>query len=163
TKSRTNARLLRWIDAIFAHRHAPGHELAVVAHACAAEDRRTGLQVGAAAGREVVVLGFRRHQDLLLAVLVLERELLAAARLREGGGRGEGKQDKGEAFHSWVLREVCEPVVNTLILRRIPCSIHSSPSGRSRCGASRRCRPGSASAAARPGPTPTGRAPRSTA
>src|SRR5213596_1490010 len=65
TSSRTNARLLRWIDAIFAHRHASGHELAVVAHACAAEDRRTGLQVGAAAGREVVVLGFRRHQDLL--------------------------------------------------------------------------------------------------
>src|SRR6185503_15097878 len=74
--------LLRRLDAIFAHRNARRDQLAVVVHARTGEDRFAGLEIGAAAVLERVVLGLGRHQDFLLAVLVLERELVAAGDLR---------------------------------------------------------------------------------
>src|SRR4051812_33551483 len=70
----SSARLLRGIDAIFAHGHPAGHELAVVTDACAAEDRGARLEIFARARTERVVLGLGRHQDFLLAVLVLHGE-----------------------------------------------------------------------------------------
>src|SRR6185295_7228117 len=82
--------LLRRLDAIFAHHHARRDQLAVVVHARAGEDRFAGLEVGAGAVGEGVVLGLRRHQDLLLAILVLERELVAAAHLRAAFDVGIG-------------------------------------------------------------------------
>src|SRR5256885_11913060 len=84
TNARRRVSLLRRLDAIFAHRNALCQEL-VAFHAGAGEDRLARLQVGARAGHEVVVLGFGVHQDLLLAVLVLERELAAVAHLGNAG------------------------------------------------------------------------------
>src|SRR6185436_669501 len=66
TSARSRARLLRRLDAIFAHRDALREELVAV-HAGAGEDRFALLEVGARAGHEVVVLGLGVHQDLLLA------------------------------------------------------------------------------------------------
>src|SRR5687768_2208579 len=94
--------LLRRIDAILAHRDALRDELAALV-ARAGEDRRAGLEVGAAAGRESEELGLARDQDLLLAVLVLERELVAAAHLR-------GAFDVGVGHHR--------------IGDRVPCAVH---------------------------------------
>src|SRR5947209_3543170 len=82
-RSRTSARLLRRIDAIFAHHDALRHELTVVADACAGEDVRARLEIVAAARSEGVVLGLGVHQDLLLAILGFHRQLVAAARLRD--------------------------------------------------------------------------------
>src|SRR5687767_2398610 len=81
TTTSNKRKLLRRLDAIFAHRDALRDELAVLL-ARAGEDGLAGLEIGARARREGVVLGLRRDQDLLLAVFVLERELRAGADLR---------------------------------------------------------------------------------
>src|SRR6185503_16462318 len=88
--------LLRRLDAIFAHRDARRDQLAVVVHARAGEDGFAGLEVGAGAVLESEVLRLRRHQDLLLAVLVLERELVAAAHLRAAFDVGVGHHRVGD-------------------------------------------------------------------
>src|SRR5687768_4343918 len=88
-------KLLRRLDAVLAHRHPLRRELAVGAGARAAEDGLARLQVRAAARDEAEILGLRRHQDLLLAVLVLQRELVAAAHLRGAGHIGVGHQRVG--------------------------------------------------------------------
>src|SRR5215212_8298292 len=74
--------LLRGLDPVLAHGHARRDELAIAFHPRAAEDRLARLEIGARArheGHDLRVLG---DEDLLLAVLVLERELVATARLR---------------------------------------------------------------------------------
>src|SRR3954469_10428661 len=87
-RSPARARLLRRVDAVLAHHDARRDELAVVAHARAGEDVLARLEVFPTAVVESVVLGFRRGQDLLLAVLVLHGELGAAADLCHAGDGG---------------------------------------------------------------------------
>src|SRR6188474_291341 len=76
--AKRRAGLLRRLDAILAHGDALCQQLVAV-DAGTGEDRFALLQVGARAGNEVVVLGVGVHQDLLLAVLVLQGELVAFA------------------------------------------------------------------------------------
>src|SRR2546421_1157736 len=90
TRITSSASLLRWLDAIFAHRDARRDELAIGFDARAAEDGLARLEVGAGTRHEGHHLGFRGHHDLLLAVLVLERDLVAAARLSDAGDVGVG-------------------------------------------------------------------------
>src|SRR5436309_13482001 len=90
--TRRSASLLRRLDAIFAHRHARRHELAVAFDARAAEDCLAGLEIGARPWHEGHDLGLRRHQNFLLAVLVLERDLVAAAHLCGARDVGVGHQ-----------------------------------------------------------------------
>src|SRR2546425_11854697 len=63
--SRRSATLLRRLDAIFAHRHACRHELAIAFDPRAAEDRRPRLEIGPGPRPEGHELGLGRHQDLL--------------------------------------------------------------------------------------------------
>src|SRR3954469_6691745 len=87
--------LLRRLNAVLADRDARRDELAVAFDARAAEDRFTGLEVGARAGHEGDDLGVLVDQDLLLAILVLEGELVAAARLSIGCDVGVGHEGVG--------------------------------------------------------------------
>src|SRR5438045_6170131 len=89
---RPDASLLRRLDAVLADRDALGHELAVAFDPCAAEDGLAGLEIGSRAGDERHHFSLRRDQDLLLTVLVLERDLVAAARLRGTRDIGVGHQ-----------------------------------------------------------------------
>src|SRR5688572_9652165 len=67
--TRSSARLLRRLNAIFADRDTLRAYLAVVADPRAAENRLPRLQIGAAARHEIEVLPLGRHQDSLLPVL----------------------------------------------------------------------------------------------
>src|SRR5260221_9303033 len=89
-RSSTSASLLRRLDAIFADRHARRHELAVALDTRPAEDGLARLEVGARSRHEGHHLGLGGHHDLLLAVLVLQRDLVAAACLRDAGDIGVG-------------------------------------------------------------------------
>src|SRR5688572_16642162 len=99
--------LLRGLDAIFAHGDAWGDELAALI-ARTGEDRLAGLEVAPAARHEDEELRFRRHQDFLLAVLVLERKFVAAAHMRAAFEVGVGHHRIGNriprAVHLGHLR-----------------------------------------------------------
>src|SRR5258706_1144902 len=88
--SSTSASLLRRLDAIFADRHTRRYELAVALDTRPAEDGLARLEVGAGSRHEGHHLCLGGHHDLLLAVLVLQRDLVAAACLRDAGDVGVG-------------------------------------------------------------------------
>src|SRR5258706_9072692 len=102
-RSSTSASLLRRLDAIFADRHARRHELAVALDTRPAEDGLARLEVGAGSRHEGHHLCLGGHHDLLLAVLVLQRDLVCRLLL-------EKKKDVGVGHHR--------------IRGRIPCPVH---------------------------------------
>src|SRR3954453_4658806 len=84
--------LLRGLDPVLAHGNAGRDELAVALDLRAGKDGLAGLEVCARAGHEGDDLRVLVHQNLLLAVLVLEGELVTAARLGVGADVGVGHE-----------------------------------------------------------------------
>src|SRR5687768_12995862 len=80
--SARNTTLVRRLDAILAHVEALDHDLAAFL-ARVGPDPFAGLQVGARAWIEGDDRRARRDEDLLRSALVVERDLVAAARLRD--------------------------------------------------------------------------------
>src|SRR5687767_2575201 len=81
--SATKKTLVRRLDAIFADVEALGDDLAVGFLPRVGPDPFAALEVGARAGVEGDDRRARRHQNLLCPALVVERDLVAAARLRD--------------------------------------------------------------------------------
>src|SRR5687768_16789762 len=83
TSNATKKTLVRRLDAIFAHVEALGDDLAVGFLARVGPDPFAALEVGARAGIEGDDRCARRHENFLRSALVVEGDLVAAARLRD--------------------------------------------------------------------------------
>src|SRR5688572_20916101 len=90
TSNASSSALVRRLDAIFAYVKALDHDPAVGFLARVGPDGFARLEVGARAGHEGDDRRARRHQHGLRAALVVERDLVAAARLRQAVEVGVG-------------------------------------------------------------------------